>query len=369
MTMPRKALALSAAVLALSACNTMLPPAKDLGPSDHYLCGDTPVATFSGEDGATHLNVSGDMYPMISSQTIYGIKYENLNGHPVVSFWDKGETAILEVDGKTYPSCRKVQDTSKMEIKDYRGIGNNPAWFLMIRDGQLVFNSHYRERIVMADLPEPRAVASGQSYDLKTGSQDMRVTITHRACRDTLTRRYYPDQINILFYGQELTGCGNEISEKDNHRDLQEMTAEKQDTLPKIADTTKTVAPREPAPLSAYTGKTWIVQQIDGAGVVPPVRPTLTFNNEGLFIGNGGCNQFSGTFRIDDRQLHIDPLMVETKKSCSPDLSKQEKILTSILKASTLIEVRDDTLIVSTPHRKTIMLKQEGVLPDLVILP
>lgn len=84
-------------------------------------------------------------------------------------------------------------------MKNYLAIGNDPAWHLIIRDGKVIFNSMYREKIVMADLPDSQITASGQTYVFKTGAQDMRLTMTNQACKDTLTARLYPEQISILF--------------------------------------------------------------------------------------------------------------------------------------------------------------------------
>lgn len=373
MTTFKQTLSLSLLATALAACTTQFQleqPEIDLGPSGHYMCGDTPVATLTGEDHVARVNINGFSYATITSQTIYGLRYENLAAHPVLSFWDKGDTAVLELDGKMFPPCQKVKNPATEEIKNYRAIGNDPAWHLTIHNGQLVFNQNYREKLVSAELPAARLTPEGQSYVLKTGTQDMVVSIAHKACKDTLTLRYYPDQVRILMQGKEMKGCGNEISATE--ADKMSVDA----PLPPIAAPTQPVTaspqaaaahcgpqPTQPAalpikpparPLTDYTNKVWIARQIDGKDVVD-MQPTLAFSEEGLYVAHGGCNRFSGGFRINDTALTIDPKMVETKKTCAADLIKQEQVFMSILKASTLIDLRDDTLILSTPHRKTIV--------------
>ncbi len=376
MTTFAKACAVSSLALMLAACTTQIQIEKDLGPSTHYMCGGTPVAVMTGDDNLARVGIDGRAYAAITSQTIYGMRYENLAAHPVLSFWDKGDTAVLELDGKSFPPCTKVADPNRAAIKNYRAIGNDPAWHLAIHDGQLVFNQGYREKLVNAELPAARINEAGQNFVVRTGAQDTRVTIAHKTCKDTLTLRYYPDQVSVIFQGVELKGCGNELSDTEASAPQQQA----QDNMPAIAaaptqpvtttqpvltvcsqqpippQQTMTPIKRPARPLTDYTGKTWVASQIDGKPVSTEAKPTLTFNLEGLYVANGGCNQFSGAFHIDDVALTIDPKTVETKKACVGDLGKQEQLFMSILKSSTLIDLRDDTLVISTPHRKTIVL-------------
>lgn len=407
MTTFTKRLSLSVLTLAIAGC-VSYPIEKDLGESTHYTCDDTPLSVFTDEDRAIKINISGTTYPVIQRETVYGIKYESIMGRPNITFWDKGTSAVLEIEGKAYPECQKINNPGSVEIKNYRAIANDPAWHLVIRDGKMMFNSLYGAKIVTAVLPEARITAEGQTYLLRTGTQDMRITIAHKACQDTLTTRYYPDQVRVLFQGKETKGCGNEVSPKDiPDHELTPPTMAEAPTAPQATITEAFVQPTAvqpepqmkpqpqvkplaqaqiptcapvatpvaavqkpaPVPLSTYTKKTWVARQIDGKNVLTPSRLTLTFNDEGLYVGQGGCNQFSGTYKIDDKTLSIDPKMVQTERACTPDLTKQEMLFTSILKASKLIEVRNDTLIISTPHRKTLTFTQASNAESLVIMP
>lgn len=56
-----------------------------------------------------HINVSGNSFPVLQTQSLYGTKYEDLAGQQVITFWDKGDTAILELGGKPYPACQKIE--------------------------------------------------------------------------------------------------------------------------------------------------------------------------------------------------------------------------------------------------------------------
>ena len=333
-------LALSALALCLISCTTMTSE-KDLGLTTTYNCGGMPLATQMGSDDAMRLNVGGRVFPVIQVQSASGAKYENLNSRPKVMFWSKGDEAMLELDGKTYPTCKIVRGSDIQNIKNYRAIGNKPAWFLAINNGQMTFNSRYGEKVVTADLPNPKTSDMGQSYTLKTGKQDMVISIKRKSCQDTVSGQYYPDQVNISFLGEEMRGCGNALSG---------TMAEEELPLIKMDAASAPQAVEPPA----FVGKTWIAQTIEGKPVLSTSRVTLSFDENGNMSGNGGCNLYVGTYKTKGTSIEIDDNLGLTRKACGLDVTKQEMVFTTILKSSKLVDVRNDTLILSTPHRKTL---------------
>lgn len=53
--------------------------------------------------------------------------------------------------------------------------------------------------------------------------------------------------------------------------------------------------------------------------------PTIEFDSEGKVFGNGGCNSYRGTFKLDDNTLDFGPLM-STKMAC-PGLEGEGKFM------------------------------------------
>lgn len=81
-------------------------------------------------------------------------------------------------------------------------------------------------------------------------------------------------------------------------------------------------------------GKEWLLEDLQGAGVIDNVQSTLTFGAEGRLSGFGGCNRYSGNYRLTGTQLNIGTL-VATRRGCAPALLNQEaKFLTALEKAT-----------------------------------
>ncbi|MGE4351841.1 MAG: META domain-containing protein [Bdellovibrionales bacterium] len=349
---------LTLAVVALSACANITPP-KELPRASYFTCGDMPLSSQMGEDMTLRLNAGGNLFSMVEVPSPSDKKYENLSAQPQISFWDKGNTAVLEIEGKAFPTCMKVIDPESTPVKTYRAIGNDPAWFLNIQNGKFILNSRYGQKIATADLPEPKITNEGLSYHLKTGLHDLVISVARRSCQDSKTGLYYPDQVTILFYGEKMKGCGNEISLKP----LPEM--------PLIVSETEAPAPAAlTIPTAAdYIGKTWVARQIDGRDVLTPSRLTLRFEKDGKLSGQSGCHDLTGTYTIDGHKIKLNAMAAGGKVLCAPDLIKQGKIFETILNAGTLIDLRDGTVILSTPHRKTLTFAQSSKTEPLVVVP
>jgi heat shock protein HslJ len=93
-------------------------------------------------------------------------------------------------------------------------------------------------------------------------------------------------------------------------------------------------------------GTKWVATGINnGTGGVASVtgEPEVTaiFGGGGTVAGNGGCNQFSGPYTIDDGAIEIGPL-VATKMAC-PALD-QESAYFAALEAATTWSIRADQL-------------------------
>ncbi|OWU82387.1 META domain-containing protein [Phaeobacter sp. 22II1-1F12B] len=76
-------------------------------------------------------------------------------------------------------------------------------------------------------------------------------------------------------------------------------------------------------PAPELTGREWLVEDIDGNGVIDNARTTLIFDGEGRVHGSGGCNSYTGAYEIDGDQLSLGPV-ASTRKACVPALGDQE---------------------------------------------
>ncbi|WP_297337280.1 META domain-containing protein [Algoriphagus sp.] len=80
------------------------------------------------------------------------------------------------------------------------------------------------------------------------------------------------------------------------------------------------------SPIGLLTGNTWALSSILGQGLnlteFSGGVPTLDFLDEGRLAGYSGCNNFSGSFRLEGTSLELDPGAI-TKKAC-PGNGEQE---------------------------------------------
>jgi putative lipoprotein len=73
----------------------------------------------------------------------------------------------------------------------------------------------------------------------------------------------------------------------------------------------------------AFVGPTWVAEDIHGRGVIDDLQSQITFTVEGRAHGSGGCNSFTGDYRLEDAMLELGPLAT-TRKACPPAIMDQE---------------------------------------------
>lgn len=74
----------------------------------------------------------------------------------------------------------------------------------------------------------------------------------------------------------------------------------------------------EPSP-----GGQWMPITIYGTSMALDAKGRVRFGSEGRIAGNGGCNQFSGTFSTDENTIAIGPL-ASTRKACAEEVMNME---------------------------------------------
>ena len=102
---------------------------------------------------------------------------------------------------------------------------------------------------------------------------------------------------------------------------------------------------KEPAPVDSnavrqtLTGKKWYCQSMFDRDVKGDAPLTLEFKDDGTVSGNGGCNDFTGTYTLAEDSLSFGPLAT-TKKDCGGAAAEQEYTYLSFL--ATIIRVKVD---------------------------
>lgn len=95
-------------------------------------------------------------------------------------------------------------------------------------------------------------------------------------------------------------------------------------------------AATKPSPLD---GTTWQLQQIDDTAVPAEVHATIAFT-AGQFMGNGGCNQYGGTYTVNNADISF-TLGQMTMMACMGPGGDTEQHYLPILATMTHMATRD----------------------------
>jgi heat shock protein HslJ len=81
------------------------------------------------------------------------------------------------------------------------------------------------------------------------------------------------------------------------------------------------------------SGTTWLVEDIDGKGVLDMLQSTLHFKDAENVTGNSGCNNFFSIVYIDEWLISFGPIGA-TRMACSQAIMDQEQRYLTALTAT-----------------------------------
>lgn len=73
----------------------------------------------------------------------------------------------------------------------------------------------------------------------------------------------------------------------------------------------------------ALVGTRWLLEDLGGKGVLDRVQTTVQFQDENRIAGSGGCNNYFGTFQVENNEFSVGPIGA-TRKMCPPAVMDQE---------------------------------------------
>ena len=117
----------------------------------------------------------------------------------------------------------------------------------------------------------------------------------------------------------------------------------------------------EAGPSPVLVGPTWIAQEISGAAVPDEPPITMQFGADNRASGNGGCNQYSGSYEVAGASLSFGEVAA-TKMACDAGPMEREQALLDALPKVTHYELRNDAELVlldGNDHR-TMLLRRSG---------
>ena len=84
--------------------------------------------------------------------------------------------------------------------------------------------------------------------------------------------------------------------------------------------------------LPPLEGTAWRAEDIDGAGMIDRVTPTLTFGANRRIDGQAGCNRYFGTFEQSGETVQIRPAGL-TRMACPPAVMDLERKFLTVLES------------------------------------
>ncbi|MBE0506805.1 MAG: META domain-containing protein [Marinospirillum sp.] len=193
--------------------------------------------------------------------------------------------------------------------------GNEPPWLLTIDDSGLLLSRGYdRQEIRYAPI---RQQQDSEQLRMTAGERSKVTALLNPAvCHDSMTAMPYPWQVSVITDGESLQGCGGD--------------------------------PRE-----LLLGE-WIIEDINGKGIIDSSRISLHMDAEGRFSGLASCNRYAGSYQLSGEGIHFGQTLA-TKMACAPALMQQEQRFFSILNNISRFD-RDATgaLILSSHDGKTL---------------
>lgn len=134
-----------------------------------------------------------------------------------VSFWSKGDDAMLTLPGQSHMNCylqrqRVPWEEARRRGVDFRATGNEPGWHLEIRSGRqlLLVTDYGMRRIVVLD-PLEETVGETRVYHGTTRAHEVRVEIVETPCTDTMSGQIFPNQAVVTLDNTRFQGCGQDL--------------------------------------------------------------------------------------------------------------------------------------------------------------
>jgi putative lipoprotein len=135
-----------------------------------------------------------------------------------ITFWTRGDEAVLELgDGGTV-SCRQNRlrsriEASKLAGNDFWASGNEPGWTLEIGPEQSALVTDYGQtrHVFPTPVPTTDEVARRTDYRASSDGTAIVIRITGEPCQDSMSGESFEVTVEIQLGDQTLYGCGQAL--------------------------------------------------------------------------------------------------------------------------------------------------------------
>jgi membrane-bound inhibitor of C-type lysozyme len=134
-----------------------------------------------------------------------------------LTFWTKGDTALLERQGSAPVNCRENRFESLLADARVRGVtlrgtGNEPGWSIEIGPGsRLEFVTNYGQERHAFDTTAEGNEAGARVYSAAEGERSIKVTVSAETCTDDMSGWSFDRRMVVEFAGQTYRGCATAL--------------------------------------------------------------------------------------------------------------------------------------------------------------
>ncbi|MDX8448368.1 YbaY family lipoprotein [Mesorhizobium captivum] len=116
----------------------------------------------------------------------------------------------------------------------------------------------------------------------------------------------------------------------------------------------KMAAPATEPDTAALYGQSWLIEYIDGIGVIAEPQATFRVSEAGKAGGKGPCNSYFATAKVDGDKIAIGDIG-STKMACAPDVMAQEKALFDALGKAASYHIDAGKLLIADKDDRVIL--------------
>lgn len=292
--------------------------------SSNFICSHLLVKSDLVADKLT-LTIEDKSYQLTQTESASGSKYIAQN--KAVTFWQKGDSASLEINGQRYSNCEKVtlqQSTASSNRVNlpFTARGNEPGWLLSLSQEQLDLTADYGQTNITESLSKPFTITTGSSVQFNTEQAKITLVVEDKLCHDSMSGMPFPYSVSLKLDQKSYTGCGGE-------------------------------------PGSLLTDNPWAVLTISDQMLTQDSRISLNFNPEMQLGGVASCNRYTTSYALTGEGLSVGPITT-TLMACDPALMEQEASFLKYLANVVRFDINDSgQLTLYTNDGATIVAKPE----------
>lgn len=133
---------------------------------------------------------------------------------------------------------------------------------------------------------------------------------------------------------------------------------------PHVQEAKRLVRGDEPVITGTLEGGVWLVEDVNGGGVIDNARLDASFA-DGKLSGRAGCNRYNGGWKQDGATIDIGPLM-STRMACAPALMMLEQKFLAVLEAATSVSFdATGAAFLKAPDGRLVKLRREAGQPSM----